>query len=80
MRKALDHILGKWPALRAKIIELYNSDDDFRILCEDYLTSSETIEDFRQKKIKNCDFENEFIQVNQELEKEVLHLLEKNRL
>ena len=76
MRKAFDYILSKFPDHRTKIIELYNKDEDFRILCEDFLTSIETLEDCRQNVIKDREFENEFLHVNLDLEKEIIHLLE----
>lgn len=75
MRKAFDHILAKFPDQRTKIIELYNNDEDFRILCEDFLTSTQTLEECRQNVIKDREFENEFLQVNLDLEKEIVHLL-----
>jgi len=77
MRKALEFILSKFPDHRAKIIELHNNDEDFRILCEDYLASTMTLEESRQKVINDREFENEFLQVNLDLEKEIIHLLEK---
>lgn len=75
MRKALEFILSKFPDHRNKIIELYNKDEDFRILCEDYLTSVKTIEECRQKVIEDRGVENEFLQVNLDLEKEIVRLL-----
>jgi len=77
MRKALDFILSKFPDHRTKIIELYNTDEDFRILCEDYLTSIETLKECRENVIKDREFQNEFLQVNLDLEKEIIHFLDK---
>ena len=76
MRKALDYILTKLPDHSAEIIELYNKDEDFRILCEDYLASGQALEECRLNVIKDKEFENEFLQVYLELEKEIIHLLE----
>ena len=78
MRKAFEFILSKYPDHRTNIIELYNKEEDFRILCEDYLTSVETLEECRQNVIKDREFENEFLQVNLDLEKEIVHLLERH--
>ena len=75
MRKALDNILKKLPDHGAKIIELYNKDEDFRILCEDYLASGQALEEYRLNAIKDKAFENEFLEIFQELEKEINHLL-----
>jgi len=76
MRKALDYILKKLPHESAKIIELYNKDDDFRILCEDYLASVQALEESRTNVNKDKEFEKEFSDVHLELEKEINHLLE----
>lgn len=78
MRKALESILSKFPDHRNKIIELYNKDEDFRILCEDYITSVQTIEECRQKVLDDRGVENEFLQVNLDLEKEIVRLLKIN--
>ena len=75
MRKAFEFILSKFPGHRDKIIELYNKDEDFRILCEDYLTSVQTIEECRQKVMEDRGVENEFLQLNFDLEKEIIQLL-----
>jgi hypothetical protein len=77
MRKDLEFIISKFPDHKAKIIELYNKDEDFRILCEDYVSSTMTISECRQNMISDKEFENEFLQVNLDLEKEIIHLLEK---
>jgi len=77
MGKAFEFIVSKFPDQRATITELYTKDEDFRILCEDYLASIETLEECRQDMIKDREFENEFLQVNLDLEKEIIHLLGK---
>jgi len=79
MKKVLEYILNKFPDQRPKIIDLYNYDEDFRTLCEDLLVSVETLEKCRLNGIKDKKFEDEFIQVYVELEKEIIHLLEMNR-
>ena len=78
MRKAFDHILSKFPDHRAKIIELYNRDEDFRILCDDYLTSVQTIEEYRLKTLSDREYESEFLRIYLDLEKEIIRLLEAN--
>ncbi len=69
-------MLAKFPDHKTKIINLYKNDEDFRILCEDYLTSAHALEQYRLNAIKDREFENEFSQVYLELEKEIIHLLE----
>lgn len=75
MRKALDYILVRLPDHSAKIMELYNRDEDFRILCEDYLASARALEEFRQNVIKDREFERDFLDIHLELEKEINGLL-----
>ena len=76
MAKELVYILGKFPEHSEKIIDLYNKDEDFRILCEDYITSIQAAEERRLNAIKDRKIEREFLHVNMELEKEIMHLLE----
>lgn len=76
MDKALEYILTKFPDHRAKIIDLYNTDEEFCSLCEDYLVSAQAIKDYRENVEKNTGFEIEFMQVYIELETEIVQLLE----
>jgi hypothetical protein len=75
--KALEYMLAKYPDHNAKIIDLYSKDEDFRILCEDYLTIAQSIEKCRLNVIKDKEYKNEFVQVYLDLEKEIIHLLER---
>ena len=68
-------MLAKYPDHGTKLIDLYNKDDDFRILCEDYLDIAQSIEKYRQNVIKDKEYKNEFIQVYLDLEKEIIRLL-----
>jgi hypothetical protein len=77
MSKALEFILSKFPDQRGKITNIYNQDEDFRIICEDYLTSMQALLESRLNLTKNKDFENEFLDAYLELEKEIIHLLER---
>ena len=76
MTKVLEYILGKFPDHSAKIIDLFNKDEDFRILCEDYVTSMQEAEGKRLNVIKDREIEREYLHVNIELEKEIIHVLE----
>ena len=77
MRKVLEYILLKFPDHRYKIIDLYHKDEDFRLLCEDYLSSIQALEKCREHVFKDREFENEFLEVNLELEKEIIHLIQR---
>lgn len=69
-------MVTKYPDHGAKLTDLYDKDEDFRILCEDYLKIAQTIEKYRRDVIKNREYKNEFVQVYLDLEKEIMHLLE----
>lgn len=71
----LEYIIGKFPDQSSKIIDLYSRNEDFRILCEDYMTSMNEVEEHRLNVIKNREVEREFLQVYLELEKEIIHFL-----
>ncbi len=75
MRRSLDNILSKFPSHRTRIIDLYNWNEDFRILCEDYMTTEELAEETKLKHPQNPAIENEFLQLNKELEKEIRKFL-----
>ena len=79
MKKVFEHILSKFPEHQGRLTELYNRDEDFRILCEDYLTSVEALERGRQNSIKDKEFEREYLQVFFDLEKEILYYLKEKR-
>lgn len=77
MSLPLNNLLNKFPDHRQKIIELYNRDEDFRTLCEDFLTGTLALEQGRRNTIKDSELETEFLHVYVDLEKEVMRLLEK---
>ena len=72
MVKSLEYIIEKFPDHRASIIHLYNKDEDFRMLCEDYMASARSLQEYRQNAIKDKQFENDFSQIYVELEKEII--------
>jgi hypothetical protein len=75
MGKALDHMLIKYPDHSARIIELYSKDEDFRMLCEDFLDISQSLEKCRLNVIKGKEYKIEFEQVYIDLEKEIIRLM-----
>jgi hypothetical protein len=75
MEKALEYILRKYPDHSDSMIDLFSTDDDFRILCEDYLTTVNTLEESRLKVLNDRTYENEFLQLSLDLEKEIFYLL-----
>ena len=75
MTKVLEYIVAKFPDQSSKIIDLFSRNEDFRILCEDYMTSMNEVEERRLNVIKNREVEQEFLKVYMELEKEIIHVL-----
>lgn len=75
MKKVLDYILEKLPDHRNTITELYESNDDFRTLCEDYLTTAKGLEESRNNSIRGRDLENEYAHTYLELEREIIYML-----
>ena len=54
------------------IKRLYTVDDDFKALCDDYVTSKNKIEKLKEKTLENMRNELEYEQLSRELEKEIL--------
>ena len=75
MKKAFDHILLKFPDHRAKIMDLYHREEDFRTLCIDYLNTLQSLEDCRKSSIIDMEIEIEYSQLFIDLEKEIIRLL-----
>ena len=75
MTNALEYVLAKFPDHSVKIKDLYDKDEEFRMLCEDYLTSKQTLEQFRTGVIKFNPYEKEFMNLSRELEQELVKIL-----
>lgn len=77
MQKELNDILELFPAYRRKIIELYNSNEDFQLLCEDYWQCKNALSKFRQHLQEDAKTENEYMRMCEDLEHDALRFLEK---
>ena len=75
MIKAYEFILSKFPDHRAKIMELYNQQEDFRTLCIDFLNTVQSLEECRKNAINDKEIEIEFSQLFVDLEREIIRLL-----
>ena len=75
MYKELDHMLERFPQHRGRIIELYDRNEDFRSLCNDYLQCKLTMEKFEKDVRHGIRMENQYRVLNLDLEREVLHFL-----
>ena len=75
MKNVLEYVLEKLPDHRDTIAELYERNDDFRTLCEDYLTTAKGLEESRNYSIQGKELENEYAQTYVELEREIIYML-----
>ena len=51
---------------------LYKVDDDFKTLCDDYMTSKTSLEEFHEKAMQDKQMELEYKRLYRDLEKEIL--------
>ncbi|MBZ5857620.1 hypothetical protein [Flavihumibacter profundi] len=76
MEKELDNILERFPQYREKIILLYNNNEDFKSLSDDYLQCKNTLSKLRQHLIvADTRMENEYKALCLDLEQEILQYL-----
>jgi len=78
MYKELDHMLDRFPHHRTRIIELYDNNEDFRSLCNDYLQCSLTLLKLKKEVRYDIRMENQYRVLNLDLEREVVHYLTKS--
>lgn len=78
MTKELDRILEKFPTHREKIIELYNSNPNFRSLCDDYWISVQALRVHRKNLKSDLILTEEYDNICNLLEKEVRDYLQEN--
>jgi len=73
MEKELNNILERFPEFSGKIIELFNSNGEFKSLCEDYLQCKNALVKFSDNVLKDTRIENEYKALCLDLEQEALH-------
>jgi hypothetical protein len=56
---------------------LYHVDDDFKTLCDDYLISKTSLEEFKERSIEDRQRELEYKRLSRELEKEIVEYVTK---
>jgi uncharacterized membrane-anchored protein YhcB (DUF1043 family) len=76
MEKELHNILERFPQFRSRIIELFNTNSEFRSLCVDYLKCKKTLATSRDSLLKNVRLENEYKALSLDLEQEALLFFE----
>ena len=75
MQKELDHILAFFPRYRGRIIELYSTNEEFKLFCEEYWQCRNTLLKFQEHLREDANAENEYNRLCQELEKDALRFL-----
>ena len=61
------------------IKKLYEVDDDFKILCDDYMKSKTSFEEFRDKSLETKQMKLEYKRLSRDLEKEILEYVMKRK-
>lgn len=79
MEKELDTMIERFPAFRGKIIELFNSNGDFKALCKDYWQCKAALLKLRETILKDTRNENGYKALYLELEQEALHYFDLTR-
>lgn len=76
MQKELDYIINRFPEYRGRLTDLFNSNDDFKSLCDDYWQCNQIASRFSGNAIEYARLENSYKMLKLDLEQEVLHFLD----
>lgn len=76
MEKELDYMIEKFPAYRARLVDLFNGNEDFKSLCDDYWQCNYQLARLHGKVLKEARMENNYKMLRLNLEQEVLQYLE----
>ena len=75
MYKELDYMLETYPGYRGRITELFNSNEDFKSLCDDVWQCKNNLLQLGKNRVNDTRNENGYRLLWLELEKEVLNFL-----
>jgi hypothetical protein len=75
MEKELDYMIERFPQYRARLMELFENNDDFRSLCDDYWQCNYNIFKLNGNVIKETRIENNYRMLSLNLEQEVMNFL-----
>jgi predicted secreted protein len=76
VEKELDYMIEKFPQYRAKLIHLFNNNDDFRSLCDDYWQCNYCATKFTSNVKNEARIENNYKVLSLALEQEVQNYLD----
>ncbi len=74
--KRLDNVLVKFPAFRARIIELFGNNEEFKSLCEDYWECRDEIARFEFERRRINSTQRQFTDLALNLENEMMKFLQ----
>jgi len=69
-------MIERFPAYQTRIIELYNQNQDFKQICNDYCLSINMLEAFKKTEPDFKKVQHDYEQVSDDLKKEILHFFE----
>lgn len=75
MEKELDYMIERFPSYRARLVELFGTNDDFRSLCDDYWQCHYNLFKLSGNLVKEARMENNYKMLSLNLEQEVLNFL-----
>jgi hypothetical protein len=75
MEKELDYMIEKFPQYRARLIDLFRQNDDFRSLCDDYWQCNYNMHKLAGNVVKEARIENNYRMLSLNLEQEVMTFL-----
>jgi hypothetical protein len=75
LNKQLSVIKKKFPQQSERIEELYETDEDFRMLCSDYFLCDQYLQKFKKEFGEKRLSLNEYENIRTELEKELQHFI-----
>lgn len=75
----LEAVNKKFPALKDRILPLYQVDVDFRAICEDYYTCISFLKKLRKESVDKRNQIKEYEKALADLEKELQERIEKNK-
>ena len=78
MHKELYNMLERFPEYRGNIIELFNSNEDFKSLCDDYWQCKNALLKFREHVLEDAQVENEYRQLCMDLEQDAFRFFDRS--
>jgi len=75
MNEEIIYMLDRFPKHRKIILKAYNTNDEFKSLCQDFYSTARALENYKNDMIKNLKGELEYQRVFADLEKEIVEYL-----